>query len=590
MNRLNPPIRLALIAIALLLTNLIGDRYFHRVDLTKEGRYSLSEVTTDLLDTLDYPMFVTAYMEGNFPNQIRDFQEALRTTLLEMKQYGGSNFQFSFEDPSNNIELIQEFQGMNFSGIRVGERVSATAEKQQVMWPLVIIRHRDREVYIDLLKGNLEIVPQGGAVPNFLKAESDLEYKLTSAMLSLLESERKVVGLLRGHGEYTNQQINELGAALQNRFDLVDYDMRGSYAGSSISNDIDLLLVLQPQTAFTEREKYELDQYLMRGGSIFWVFDPQRVDMDMYNKRSTVTELLRLNLDDFFMHHGIKVNYDLIQDLSCESIEVVIPSADRPEIVEQPWIFSPKIGEFPEHPVTRNVDISVLRYPSSIDTFETPGLRHEVFLQTSPYSRTIQGSQFIDINEYLNNPPPANLFRSGPQISGVVIQGQMTSLFEGRPVPTDSLFPEPPTQQFIANSQVKKEGETTEDYRARIEEQVDDPRVRRYMLGLDDDRAMAVISDGDFPLGALFRGDREFMPYDNKDLLLNVIDYLLGDNSLTQIRSKEVAARSLDPDKIRGSESFWQILNLGVPLLLVVVIGVVRYWLRKRKHERLKMP
>lgn len=582
-------VRLGLIAVIILLLNVVGDSFFRRVDLTKEGRYSLSDVTVSVMDTLDYPMFITAYMEGNFPNEIRAFQEALRTTLLEMKQYGGSNLQFNFEDPSNNVELLQEFAQRGYSGLRVGERVSAVEEKQQQMWPLVVIRYRGKEVYVDLLKGCLEAVATGGAVPNFLKAESDLEYKLTAAMLSLTAEKQTVVGLLRGHGELENVDIQELGSTLQNQFAMVDYNIRASYAGRSISNDINILLVLNPQTAFTEREKYELDQYLMRGGSIFWVMDPQLVDMDMFNKRSTVTELRRLNLDDFFMHHGVKVNYDLIQDLSCEKIEVVVPREDRPDIVEQPWIFSPFVVSFPDHPVTRNVDFVVLRYPSSIDTFEVPGLKHEAFLLTSPDSRTIQGSQFIDINQYLNNPPPANLFRSGPQMAGVMIEGEMSSLFSNRPVPTDSLFPNPPSQAFVSNSVVRIDGETRFEYEDRIKAQIEDVRVRKYMLDLTDSRRMAVISDGDFPLGALFRGERSYMPYDNKGLLLNVIDYLSGDLSLTEIRSKDVIARRLNLNKVRDEQAFWRVMNLSLPVLIIALLGGLRFWIRRRKNEKLQV-
>lgn len=589
MKTIHPLLRLLLIAVIILTINVISDSFFRRIDLTKEGRFSLSEVTTNVLDTLDYPMFITAYMEGEFPNEIRTFQEALRTTLLEMKQFAGSNLQFSFEDPSNNVELLQEFAQRGFTGIRVGERLSAVEEKQQQMWPLVVVRYRGNEVFIDLLKGCLEPVPTGGAVPNFLKAESDLEYKLTSAMLSLTAESQTVVGLLRGHGELNNAQIQELGSALQNRFAMVDYNLRTTYAGRSISNDIDVLLVLDPKIPFTEREKYELDQYLMRGGSIFWIMDPQRVDMDMYNKRSAVTELKRLNLDDFFMHHGIKINYDLIQDLSCEKIEVVVPGAERPEIIEQPWIFSPFVVDFPDHPVTRNVDFVVLRYPSSIDTFEVPGLKHIPFILTSQDSRKIAGSQFIDINEYLNNPPPPNLFRAGPQMAGVLIDGEMQSLFAGRPIPTDSFSPNPPNQAFVANSVVRRDGETREAYEARIMEQIEDVRVRKYMLDLNDRRQMAVISDSDFPLGALFRGERAYMPFDNKGMLLNVIDYLTGDVSLTNIRSKDVVARRLDIDKVRDDQGFWQSINLIIPVLVVILIGAVRFWWRRRKNEKLKI-
>ncbi|MDP5172058.1 MAG: Gldg family protein [Bacteroidia bacterium] len=587
MNRVNPFIRLLLFGVILLLLNLIGDQVFRRFDLTKEGRYSLSEITTQTLDSLDYPLFVTAYLEGDFPAEIRNFQESLRTFLLEMKQYGGSNLQFSFENPSNNVELMREFQNRGFTGVPVAERKSAVEQTQQIMWPLVVLRYRDREVYVDLLKGCSEMTPMGPQA-SFAKAEADLEYKLTSAALSLTTRTPGVVGLLRGHGELNNEQMRELGAELSNRYSLVDYNMRTTYANRSISNDIKVLVVLQPQIPFTEREKYELDQYMMRGGSIFWVLDPQRIDMDMYNKQSTVTELLRLNLDDFFMNQGFKVNYDLIQDLNCGKIEVAI-EGERVQFTSQPWIFHPVITQFPAHPVTRNIDLAMLRYASSIDTFSVPGIRHTPFLLSSPTSRTIQGSQFISIPEYLNNPPPENLFRSGPKIAGLLVEGEMTSLFNGRPAPVDSLFPELPRDAFVPNSVVRREGETQQDYQQRIATQVENPRTRAYLQGLDDTRKMAIISDGEFPMGALFRGNRQYMPYDNKILLQNVVDYLAGDASLTGIRSKDVVARPLDQREIQESALFWQALNVALPVLVIILIGVGRFWLRKRRNERLRI-
>ncbi len=586
---MNSTVRLLLLAVALLLLNLIADQYFKRFDLTREGRYSLSRVTIDALDSLTYPVFVTTYLEGEFPTDIRNFQEGLRTTLLEMKQYAGGNLQFTFEDPRNNVELIQDFQARGFTSVPVRERLSALEERQQFMWPLLVMRYRDQEVYVDLLKGCAEPTPQGPQA-NFAKAESDLEYKLTSAMLSLTRNQPGVIGLLRGHGEWSNDEIRELGSELQNRYALVDFNMRTVYAGASISNDIQVLLVLQPQTSFTEREKYELDQYVMRGGSILWVLDQQRVDMDMYNKQSTVTELYRLNLDDFFMNYGFKLNYDLIQDLSCEKIEVAMAEGNRAQFLSRPWIFYPMAYELPDHPVTRNIDFTLLRYASSIDTFSLPGIKHTPFLRSSTSSRTIQGSQFIDITQYLNNPPPENLFRAQPSIAGLLVEGEMNSLFAGRPAPTDSLSPAAPNEPLIPTSVVMRPGESQSDYRARIAEQVQNPRTRRYLQGLTNSRKMAIISDGEFALGALFRGERQYIPYDNKTLLLNVIDYLAGDVSLTGIRSKEVSIQRLNAAKVTEERVFWQLLNVVLPVISIVVFGAILFYFRRRKNAKRQVP
>lgn len=584
MNRLRPVLRIVVLAVVLLLVNLIADRYFRRVDLTKEKRYSLSEVTKQAVDTLSYPVYITSYLEGEFPAEIRNFQEAVRTTLMEMKQYAGAELQYTFEDPSRNAELLREFDARGYTAVPVREQVSATEARQKNMYPLVVMRHRGKEVYIDLLKGCAITTPMGPQA-DFAKAEADLEYKLTSALLSLTRERPGVIGLVRGHGELDNNEMRELGAELTNRYALVDYDMRGRYAGLSISNDIQALIILQPDSAFTEREKYELDQYLMRGGSIFWVFDQQRVDLDMYRKQSTVTELRKLNLDDFFMHYGVKVNYDLVQDLNCDKIEVVVPG-NRVTFVERPWIFHPISLEKPAHPVTRNVDLTLARYASSIDTFPVAGLHYAPFLTSSERSRTIQGSQFIDIAEYLNNPPPENLFRQGPLTMGLLIEGEYQSLFSGRPQPVDAFSPNPPTAPFLASSRVRREGESEAEYRNRMSEQIQDRAIRERLLRLDNTRRMAILSDGSFPLGNEFRGEREFIPYDNKTLLMNVIDYLAGDIALTEIRSKDVVIRRLDAQKIARGKVAWQLLNVALPVLIVIIAGGIRWWLRRRRYAR----
>jgi ABC-2 type transport system permease protein len=279
----------------------------------------------------------------------------------------------------------------------------------------------------------------------------------------------------------------------------------------------------------------------------------QIVDMDMFEKRSTLTQLRDLNLDDMFMKYGFKLNYDLVQDLSCESTEVFQPGPSGGSVLEKKWIFYPMAFAFPGHPLDRNVDAVLMRYPSSIEPLAREGVEASVFLTTSEYSRTIQGSQFVDLAEYLENPPPPALFNKGPKITGLLLEGTFESLFAGREVPLDSAAPNPPTAKFGARS------------------------------GLPG--KVAILSDGSFMLGKTFRGKRGYLPYDNKALLMNVTDYLAGDEALTGIRSKEVVIRRLDGEKVRDNAGWIRWMNLVLPVVAVVVFGVGRGIWRRRRWE-----
>ena len=564
-------IRLLIIIFILIFINLIGSGYFRRIDLTKEKRYSLSEVSIATVRGLSsirqsdqaqpVPMYISIFVEGDFAPNIRKFQDAIRTTLTEMRQYSRGFLEYEFIDPSKNNELLKSFRQKGLTPIPVRVRTSATEVSTKGMYPYALVRYRDREKYVDLLKG---AAFPGGNI-NFVKAEADLEYKLVEAMRTLTQEQGGIVGILQGHGEtyvrdksgQGNQELAQLITMIQNASYNVFIVDRSLEEGLSISPDIDVLLIMQPTQAFSERDKYEIDQYLIRGGSVFWMMNQEKVDLELYRNRATFTELRSLNLDDMFMKYGVKLNYDLVQDLNAEKTEAFQETASGGQITSHHWPFYPMLLQFPDHAVNRNIDAILLRYASSIDTFETEGdIKKSVFLTTSPRSRTLPNRQFIDFVSYLNDPPPDALFNKGPQITGLMLEGIFTSLFNHREIPTDSLSPNPPTAKFGAQNNPTATGK------------------------------MAIITDGEFYLGKKFRGKRGLLPYDNANLILNVIDYLAGDDALTQIRSKEVVIRNLDKKKVNAHSQTIRTMNLILPVLLIVLFGIIRYYIRKMKNSK----
>ncbi|MEM7375497.1 MAG: gliding motility-associated ABC transporter substrate-binding protein GldG [Bacteroidota bacterium] len=549
-------IRLLVLIAIIIFVNLIGDSFFTRIDLTKEKRYSLSDLSVQTARWLDYPMLVTVYLEGDFPPNIRNYQEAIRTMLIEMKQYAGRNLEYNFVDPSNNPDLIQSLKERGFLPIPIKVRVSATETKQQFMWPVVRFGYRDREVFVDLIKGASVLTTQGPNV-NFVKAEEDLEYRMVSSIRKLTKEDGGgVIGLLQGHGELPPDQIAEFLTEIQKSYNVYTLSLSNT-PNYEISPSIDVLLILRPTEAFSERDKYEIDQYLMRGGSILWLVNEEKVDLNTYQKQATLSEILELNLDDMFFQYGFKLNADLIQDLECEATEVFEPASNT--FLSKKYPYFPLVYNFPQHPITRNVDATLLRYASSIDTFQQEGVKKTVFMTTSPLSRTLQGKQFIDINSVISDPPAQALFNRPNRITGVLMEGVFESVFNGREAPIDSIASSPPSARFGARNNPVAPG------------------------------SMVLISDDEFALGKEYQGRRQFLPYDNKSLLMNAIDYLAGDEALTSIRSKSVVERRLSRTKVQQSAVGIRLLNLVVPILLILLFGVVRWYMRKRKHEKLRI-
>ncbi|MCI4667015.1 MAG: gliding motility-associated ABC transporter substrate-binding protein GldG [Bacteroidia bacterium] len=538
----------------IVILNLILSNFFFRIDLTKEGRYSLSPLTKETVKEFTHPVLVSIYLEGEFPPNVREFQDAIRTTLLEMKQYAGDDLQFQFIDPTENPELQKSLVDRGLSPIPIRVRVSASEIRTNQMWPVLEVFSNEREIFVDLVKGASVMTTQGPNI-NFAKAEADLEYKITSAMRKLNQKRGGVVAFLQGHGELPPDSIPELVTEITNNYNLFTFDLQ-KVPDYSISPTVDVLVILQPKRAFSERDKYEIDQYLMRGGSILWMLDNQLVDLSLYRNQSTLSELRELNLDDMFFKYGFKLNYDLVQDMECEPTEIVVPGpSGRASFESRKWIFYPMMLQFPDHPISRNVDATLMRYANSIDTFSIPGTRREVFLKTSRLSRTVQGKQFIDINDYLQNQPPQSLFnKADGVITGLLVEGVFQSLFQNRKPPVDSIATKPPTALFGPQNNPAYPG------------------------------SLAIISDGEFAQGKKFRNRRGFIPYDNKALIMNALDYLSGDKALTDIRSKEVGVRRINREKASKFPQLLRITNLLLPVLLVVIFGFIRFYLRRRKN------
>lgn len=548
---------------ALVLLHFLGQRYFFRLDLTAEKRYTLSEGTQKLLTQLPQAVYVTVYLEGDFPYPIQRYRQAIATLLAEMHARAPKPFNYTFVNPAKNPPVLQSFKARGIQPIPINVRVSQTETRRQYMYPIAVVQSGQREVWVDLVKGNL--APSGEI--NLLEAEQEVEYKIAAALRQIVVfNEKPLLGLLQGHGEYTLEQLPQLRAEVERFYRVLPVRVREgqslapakAYLPESLQKRLTgdgyaAILVIGPDSAFTEREKYELEQYLLRGGRILWLLDHHRINL---SESSALTQLRELNLDDLFFRWGWRPGYDLVQDFSCGYIEVIRGYYNGPLWGAEKWLYYPILYIFPPHPITRTVDAVLYRYAGSVDTLSRPGLQHTILAVSSPLSRPVKGTQIIDINLTLKNPPSPEAFRGkGFRPMAVLTEGLFTSVFADREPPTDAYAPEPPTARFLPRS------------------------------GLPGKALW--ITDGELALPAEVQGKAaDYVPLDNLTFLLNCIDYLTGEISLTQVRSRSVQIRRLDPAFVRAHALGIQIFNLGAPLLLMVGFGVGLYFWRRYRYQK----
>ncbi|MGQ9863267.1 MAG: Gldg family protein [Bacteroidia bacterium] len=548
------------ISLFLVAANVAGQEFFWRWDITPDKRYTLSKATRSLLGALSQPLRVIVYLKGDFPYPIERLRRSVEAFLQEARAYSGAGLDYTFIGPSGNKPLLEKFQKLGLEPIPVNVRVSQTETRRQYIFPYAEVQMGNQSLWIDLTRGS--VTPTGQI--NLLEAEAELEYKWASALRQLITyHDKPILAFLEGNQEYPKSFLRPWIAELEKFYRVISVRLKDGQSlapSKSVLPDtlkklpgegISVLVIVGPDTAFTEREKYELEQYLLRGGRILWLIDAQRINL---SQNTTLTQLRNLNVDDLLFRWGIRLNYDLVQDVSCGTIEVIKGFYNGPIWGAEKWMYFPIAYLYASHPVTRGVDATLWRYASSVDTLPRKRIRHTPLVWSSPLSRSIKGTQVIDLNLALSEPPPIEAFKGkGYRLLGVLSEGYFTSLYEDMPAPTDRFAPQPPTARFLPRSAI--EGK------------------------------VIVFSDAELALPLQVQGQYgEYLPLDNLTLLSNAIDYLAGSTVLTQVKTRKIAVYRLSKAKVQPYVGWIQAVNLVLPTILMGVMGMVGQILRRRRY------
>ena len=553
------------IAIVLLI-GILSSYFYARFDLTADRRYSLSKPTKQMLQRVDDEILFRVYLDGDLPAGFKRLQNSVREMLDEFRAYGGDNIQYEFIDPTENPnqqarerifrELYQK--GLDPTNLQVKEKDGSSSQK--LIFPGIMVSYGGRDVAVNILKNHVSATAEA----NLQTSIQSLEYDLTFAINQLLNPESPVIGFIRGHGELLPEQMDDMAYTLGKFYTLrqVDADAGLTATDSAGRLTYRAIVVAQPLSRFSDAEKFMIDQYVMAGGRVLWLVDYTTASIDSLSHGRDVKALpLELNLDDLLFNYGVRINANLIQDMQCAVVPVNTALVGQPpQFTPAPWVFSPIVTPVDGHPLTKNLDMIRIDFASSIDTVgRNADVSKTVLLAASGNCRTVPLPAQVDLSIIGNRIAPEAFAHSG-LIMGVLLEGQFQSAFANRPLQVDGFS----RQQFRRQSTATR---------------------------------MIVISDGDI-IRQQFRqnGDqREPLPlgYDrftrqtfgNKEFLLNAVNYLCGFDELMESRSKEFKLRMLDRARITEQRTLWQVLNVGVPLLMMLAFGLIFNALRKRRYQ-----
>lgn len=566
----NSLVQLVLGIVIIILANIIGSFIFTRFDLTSEKRFSLSPATKELLKKIDDIVYFRVYLEGDFPAGFKRLRNSTKEMLDEFRAYN-KNIQYEFVNPSQSDDQKERndtYQLLTEKGLQPTDLQVSTkgGREQQVIFPGTIANYKSNELAVELLNSQIGVSPEE-VLNNSIQA---LEFRLASAIRDLTVVMKPRVAFIRGHGELENRDIYDIGQALSKQY-TVSVVAIGGQIGSltrrdSVSEDktrtinkYDAIIIAKPDSVFSEKDKFIIDQFIMRGGKVLWLIDPVFATMDSLQKTTTTIGLaMDLNLDDMLFRYGVRINQNLVMDLNALPIPLRTGQVgNQPKIDFFPWFYFPVITPTENHPIVSNLNAIKTEFVSSIDTIRVPGIRKTILLKTSPYSRTVNAPALITL-EILEKEPDERAYTGPQQVVAVLLEGEFKSNFENR-VPPE-----------ILNS--KEIG----------------------FIPFSKPTRMIVVSDGDVIKNQLHFSQGYPLPlgYDqftretfgNKDFILNSLDYLVDESGLISIRSRELKLRLLDMTRVNNNKFIWQAFNIFFPVLLVLIFGLVRNYLRKRKY------
>lgn len=552
--------KVGLLVGAVIVIQLIGSFGFFRIDLTSEKRYSLSPVSKEVLSQLDSPIRLDLFLAGDLPPGFRQLQQAVEEKLQDMDAYADFRIQSVEKDPydiTNTDKRNELFNQLVSLGLQPTD-LRQTKEEGTVtklIFPGAVMRYQDQMIGVNLLKNN----PGLSAEVNLNNSIETLEYELINALKQLLNNEKPEIAFLQGQDELSEAETWDLRQILAGNYEVSDRTAEQLFQGEQLPK---VVVIADPSLHFEEQDKFYLDQYVMRGGNLLWAIDPVQVSLDSLSRGEETLAFPRdLNLLDQLFKYGVRINPNLVQDVECILIPVnTSPVASQPKFTPAPWYYSPLLTPAEDHMISRNLNRLKSEFVSSIDTVGNNTKVHKsILLHSSPYARKVGTPEQISLQS-INNPPARELFNQSNIPVGVLLEGEFPSVFANRMTSEfNTIGIQPQTESKAAKMIVLADGSLLANKVSRR-----NGEVRTQPLGYDEYSQQT---------------------FGNKAFLVNAVNYLADNSGIMELRSRVFKIRLLDKVRLREEKTFWQVLNVGFPMFVILVFGLIFHFIRIRKYR-----
>lgn len=548
----------------LIVVNFAGNFFFKRFDLTADKRYTLSETSLNIIKEVKEPMYVDVFLEGNFPGEFKKLQTETQQLLEEFKAYN-SNIIFQFVNPLEKEEerdkIMQQFydRGLTPLNVTMDEKGKQT---QEVVFPWAVVTYGNKSTKVPLLKNMMG----ASTAQKVVSSVQHLEYAFANGFNTVSKTREKKVAIIKGNGELHELQIADFLKSVRENYYI------GPFTLDSVAKDpnntlkalkkYDLAIIAKPTEAFTDEEKEVLDQFIINGGKTLWLVDQVNMEMDsLMGTGENLAYPRDLNLNDMFFKYGVRIKPDLVKDVMATPISLATgQQGSATQYTKFPWLYSPMIypvetaDKSKMSPIVTNLDGIKFEFTNPIEILKNE-INKTVLLQSSPYSKAVGTPTQVNLNMVEERPDQKEFTGKGNLPVAVLMEGKFHSVYQNRVLP------------FKENS----------------------------FAPIGKDNKMIIISDGDVVKNQL---DKNFQPlelgydkwtnnlYANKEFMMNCVNYLLDDNGLINIRSKEVDLPILDTQKVTEEYTFSQIITVGVPIVILLVFGLGFTFLRKRKYSK----
>ena len=537
-----------IVAVVLILLNIINQGYYTRIDLTKDKRYTIAKVTEDLINKIDKQLLIKVYLEGDFPSEFKRLQIETRQFLEELSAKN-SQIKIQFIRPDNQREKLIN-AGMIPSQLTVKEDGKLS---NAIIFPWAEILYKNKTSKVSLLPNGTSQSQED----QLEKAIENLEFSFSNAFYKLQKEKEKKIAILSGNGELSDIQLYSFLSEVKKKYRLAKFTLDSVTTNPKKTlrdlQQFDLAIIAKPTQAFTENEKLVLDQYIINGGKTLWMIENVQADTDsLYTNGSMLAYPRDLNLTDFFFAYGLRVNATLLQDLYAAKIPLATGNlGNKPQFQNLSWFYHPLVLGNPNHAISKNILPVRLRFANQIDTLQN-NLKKTPLLMSSMLTKKVGTPAIVELNSIANEPKEEE-YSTGFQITGLLTEGVFNSMYTNRVKPFN-------VDNFRKKSLYNK---------------------------------MIVISDGDIGRNQLQKGKPFDLARDkwtdeqfgNKEFLLNTVDYLLDDNGLIELRNKNIQINLLDKKRAYQEKTYWQFINIALPLLILTTFGFIFHYLRKRKYS-----